>query len=95
MSVRPLHDFLFIERSEADEKTPGGLYIPDKAQKKPHRGKVIYAGPGKKNDAGQIIPMDVQPGDVVLYADGVGVDVNVDGRPLVLISEQAVLAEIM
>lgn len=91
MSVRPLRNQLFVKRAESEEKI-GSLYIPDKAQKKASRGTVVAAGAGYRSDSGAWISCDVRAGDVVLWADGAGVDVYVDGEKLVVISEDIVIA---
>jgi chaperonin GroES len=88
--IRPLDNMLLIRRAESEERTPSGLYIPDKARTKSHRGVVIAAGLGRSTETG-FVAVEVEPGDTVLFAEGVGVDVQVDGEPLVMLSEDAVL----
>ncbi len=92
MKVRPLHDRLLIERIEEDEKTLGGIIIPDTAKEKPMQGKVIAAGKGKVGDDGKLIPLDVGKGDRVLFGKYAGTEVHVEGKEHVIIREDDVLA---
>ena len=92
--IRPLGNHLLVRRASAEERSPGGLYIPDTAQKPPQRGVVVAAGPGRKNEAGTLIPNDVVEGDVVLFAEGLGRDIKVNGETLVVISEDLILATV-
>ena len=89
--LRPLSNNLLIKRAESEEKTPGGLYVPDKAQEKPHRGRVIAAGPGYHTDNGTFVPTSCEPGDIVVFARGTGVEVTLDGETYTIVSEDAVL----
>lgn len=91
MKIRPLGNNLFIRCAAADETSRGGIIIPDTAQKRPHRGTVVAAGPGVRNDHNEIVPNDVRAGDVVLFGEGLGRDVTVDGETLVIISSDLVL----
>lgn len=90
--LRPTFNNLLIRRAAAEDKTPGGLYIPDKAQNKPHRGTVVAAGRGYVNDSGAFIETTVKAGDVVLFGAGLGVEVQVDGENLILVAEDGVMA---
>lgn len=89
--MRPLSNNLLLKRAQAEEKTPGGLYVPDNAQKKPHRGRVVAAGPGYHTDNGVFVATTCQVGDIVVFADQVGVEVSLDGEIHVLVSEDAIL----
>jgi chaperonin GroES len=92
IKVRPLHNRLIIERLEEDEKTAGGIIIPDSAKEKPQQGRVVSAGPGKRDDKGNLIALDVQEGDRVLFSKYSGSDVKLDGDDYLIISEDDVLA---
>ncbi len=90
--VRPLHNRLIVERLEEDEKTAGGIIIPDTAKEKPSQGKVIAAGPGKRDDKGNLVTLDVHEGDRVLFSKYAGSEVTLDGQDYLIISEDDVLA---
>ena len=90
--VRPLHNRLIVERLEEDEKTAGGIIIPDTAKEKPSQGKVISAGPGKRDDKGNLMPMDVREGDRILFSKYAGSEVTLDGSEYLIIAEDDVLA---
>ncbi len=90
--VRPLHNRLIVERLEEDEKTAGGIIIPDTAKEKPSQGKVIAAGPGKRDDKGNLVTLDVHEGDRVLFSKYAGSEVTLDGQDYFIISEDDVLA---
>ncbi len=90
--VRPLHNRLIVQRLEEEEKTRGGIIIPDSAKEKPQQGKVIAVGPGKRDDKGNLVAMDVQKGDRVLFSKYSGTDVKLDGDECLIISEDDVLA---
>jgi chaperonin GroES len=92
--VRPLDDRVVIEPLEADEKTTGGILLPDTAKQKPQRGRVVAVGPGKLNDKGQRITLSVQKGDEVIYGRYSGSDVEVDGRDLKILRETDILAKV-
>ncbi len=92
MNIRPLHDRVLIDRIEAEEKTSGGIIIPDSAKEKPSEGKVVAVGSGAKDDSGKIIPMDVKKGDKILFAKWGGTEVKVDGKELVILKESDILA---
>ena len=94
MSLRPLHDRLIIKRSEPELKTASGIVIPDSAGEKPEQGEVLAVGPGKRNDKGELIALNVQPGDRVLFGKYTGQTVKVDGQDLLVIREDDVLAVI-
>ncbi len=90
--VRPLHNRLIVRRIEEDDKTSGGIIIPDSAKEKPQQGDVIAAGPGKRDDTGNVRKMDVQRGDRVLFSKYSGSEVSLDGDEHLIISEDDVLA---
>jgi chaperonin GroES len=90
--IRPLHNRLIVKRVEEDEKTAGGIIIPDTAKEKPQQGRVIAVGPGKRDDSGNVIAMDVQKGDRVLFSKYSGSEVNLDGEEHLIVTEDDVLA---
>ena len=92
MKLRPLHDRVIIKRLEEERKTASGIVIPDTAAEKPDQGEVLAVGPGKKNEDGKIVPVDVKVGDKVLFGKYSGTEVKVDGEELVLLREEDVLA---
>lgn len=89
--LRPLDDRLLVEPEGASDKTAGGIIIPGTAQQRPYRGKVLAKGPGKRNKKGQIRPLDVGVGDLVLYPEFAGTQVTLDGADFVLLREEEVL----
>jgi chaperonin GroES len=94
MQIRPLHDRLIVKRLEEEEKTKGGIIIPDSAKEKPIEGKVIAVGGGKLNKNGKKIPLDVKKGDRVLFARYAGTEVKIDGEEHLMMREDEVLAVI-
>lgn len=92
MSIRPLHDRVLIERIAAEEKTAGGIIIPDSAQEKPSEGKVVAVGNGIKDDSGKVTPLDVKAGDKVLFGKWGGSEVKIDGKELIILKESDILA---
>ncbi len=94
MKVRPLHDRLIVKRLEEEEKTKGGIIIPDTAKEKPIEGKVIAAGEGRLNKDGKKIPMEVKTGDRILFAKYAGTEVKMDGEEYLMMKEDDVLAVI-
>ena len=92
MKVRPLHDRILVERVEEEEKTKSGIYIPDSAKEKPQKGKVVAAGNGKVNDKGERVKLDVKEGDYILFQKYGGDEIKVDGKELVIMREEDVLA---
>ena len=91
MAFAPLHDRVLVERIESDEKTAGGLIIPDSAKEKPAEGLVVAVGAGAKDDDGDRIAMDVKPGDKVLFGKWSGTEVTVDGEELLIMKESDIL----
>jgi len=94
MTFRPLHDRVLVEPLGAEEKSAGGIIIPDTAQEKPMEGKIVAVGNGYKNDDGKIIPLDVKAGDTVLYGKYAGTEVRVDGEDMLIVKESDILAVI-
>jgi chaperonin GroES len=92
MAIQPLHDRIVLEAAPKEEKTAGGIILPDTAQEKPQRGKVLAVGPGKRLDSGQLAPVDVKPGDTVLYGKYSGTEVTVDGKDYIILRAEDVLA---
>ena len=91
MKFRPLHDRVLIESLESEEKTAGGIIIPDTAKEKPQEGKVIAVGPGAKSEDGKNIPMDVKVGDRVLFGKWSGTEVKVDGKEYSIMKESDIM----
>ncbi len=92
MNIKPLHDRIIVEAAAKEEKTSGGIILPDSAQEKPQRGTVLAVGPGKRLDSGQLAPVDVATGDVGLYGKYGGTAVSVDGKDYVILRAEDVLA---
>ncbi|MEX0873608.1 MAG: co-chaperone GroES [Actinomycetota bacterium] len=93
-SIEPLEDRVVIRSLEAEEITSSGLVIPDTAKEKPQEGEVIAAGPGRLDDNGKRVPMEVKPGDRVLYSKYAGTEVKIDGEELLVVSSRDILARI-
>ena len=91
MNFRPLHDRAVIRRLNAEEKTAGGIIIPDTAQEKPMEGLVIAVGPGARNEQGQIVPLDIKAGDKILFGKWSGTEVKVGGEDLLIMKESDIL----
>jgi chaperonin GroES len=91
--IRPLHDRVIAKRLEEEEKTKGGLIIPDTAKEKPHEGKVIAVGPGKNED-GKVIPVDVKAGDRILFSKYSGTEIKLDGEEHLILREDDILGVI-
>jgi len=91
MHFRPLHDRVLMRRIDAEEKTAGGIIIPDTAKEKPQQGEIIAVGPGARNEQGQLVPLDVKPGDRVLFAKWSGNEVKIDGEELLIMKESDLL----
>jgi chaperonin GroES len=94
MKIRPLHDRIVIKRVAEEEKTTGGLFIPDTAKEKPARGVVIAVGQGKRDDDGKRIPLDVKKGDEILFGKYGGTELKLDGEEHIVLRENEVLAVI-
>ncbi len=91
MKFRPLHDRVVVRRITAEEKTRGGIIIPDTAQEKPMEGEVIAAGPGSRNEAGVIVALDVKAGDRILFGKWSGTEVKLDGQELLIMKESDIM----
>ncbi|MFL5157276.1 MAG: co-chaperone GroES [Microvirga sp.] len=91
MKFRPLHDRIVVKRIDAEEKTAGGIIIPDTAKEKPQQGEVIAVGPGARNEQGQLVPLDVQVGDTVLFGKWSGTEVKIDGEDLLIMKESDIM----
>ncbi|KRP89050.1 MULTISPECIES: co-chaperone GroES [Bradyrhizobium] len=91
MHFRPLHDRVLVRRIDAEEKTAGGIIIPDTAKEKPQQGEVIAVGPGGRNEQGQLVPLDVKVGDRVLFGKWSGTEVKIDGEELLIMKESDLL----
>jgi chaperonin GroES len=91
MGFRPLHDRVVVRRIAADEKTAGGIIIPDTVKEKPQEGEVVAVGPGARNEAGAIVPLDLKPGDRILFGKWSGTEVRIDGEDLLIMKESDVM----
>jgi len=94
MNFRPLHDRVVIEPLDREEKTAGGIIVPDTAQEKPMRGKVLVTGPGARGEDGALVPMDVKKGDNVLYGKYSGTEVKIDDKDIVIMREDDIMGVI-
>jgi chaperonin GroES len=91
MKFRPLHDRVVIRRIDAEDKSAGGIIIPDTAKEKPMQGEVVAVGPGARNEAGQIVALDVKPGDRILFGKWSGTEVKIDGEELLIMKEADIM----
>ena len=91
MKFRPLHDRVVVRRIEGEEKTKGGIIIPDTAKEKPQEGEIIAAGSGARDESGKLIPLDVKAGDRVLFGKWSGTEVKIDGEDLIILKESDIL----
>ena len=91
MKFRPLHDRVVVRRVDAEEKTLGGIIIPDTAKEKPQQGEVLAVGPGKRDEAGKLLPLDVKTGDQILFGKWSGTEVKVDGEDLLIMKEDDIM----
>jgi chaperonin GroES len=91
MKFRPLHDRVLVRRIEADERTKGGIIIPDTAKEKPQEGEIVAAGPGARDESGKLIPLDVKTGDRILFGKWSGTEVKIDGEDLIIMKESDIL----
>jgi chaperonin GroES len=94
MNFRPLHDRVVVQRIDAEEKTKGGIIIPDSAKEKPQEGKILAVGPGGRDEAGKLIKPDVKVGDRVLFGKWSGTEVKIDGEELVIMKESDIMGVI-
>jgi chaperonin GroES len=91
MKFRPLHDRVVVRRLDAEEKTAGGIIIPDTAKEKPIQGEVVAVGPGARGDDNELVPLDVKPGDRVLFGKWSGTEVKIDGEDLLIMKESDIM----
>ncbi len=91
MKFRPLHDRVVVRRIESNEKTAGGIIIPDTAKEKPQEGEVIAVGPGARDESGKLVPMDLKAGDRILFGKWSGTEVKLDGEDLLIMKESDVM----
>ncbi|HET7879624.1 MAG TPA: co-chaperone GroES [Acetobacteraceae bacterium] len=91
MKFRPLHDRVVVRRLEAEEKTAGGIIIPDTAKEKPMEGEIIAVGPGARDETGKLVPLDVKDGDRILFGKWSGTEVKLDGEDLLIMKESDIM----
>ena len=91
MSFRPLHDRVLVRRIDADEKTAGGIIIPDTAKEKPMEGEIVAVGPGARDEKGTLVPIEVKKGDRILFGKWSGTEVKIDGEELLIMKESDVM----
>jgi chaperonin GroES len=94
MKFRPLHDRVVVRRIDAEEKTKGGIIIPDTAKEKPQEGEVVAVGPGARDDSGKVVALDVKAGDRVLFGKWSGTEVKIDGEDLLIMKESDLMGVI-
>ena len=94
MQFRPLHDRVVVRRIEAEEKTKGGIIIPDTAKEKPQEGEIIAVGPGARDESGKLVPIDLKAGDRILFGKWSGTEVRIDGEELLIMKESDVMGVI-
>ena len=95
MAFRPLHDRVVVKRLEGEDKTKGGIIIPDSAKEKPQEGKIVAVGPGARDESGKLVPLDVKAGDRILFGKWSGTEVKVDGEDLLIMKESDVLGVVV
>ena len=91
MKFRPLHDRVVVRRVDAEEKTKGGIIIPDTAKEKPQEGEIVAAGPGARDESGKLVPLDVKAGDRILFGKWSGTEVRIDREDLLIMKESDVM----
>mgnify|MGYP000392021163 CR=1 FL=1 len=91
MKFRPLHDRVVVRRIDAEQKSAGGIIIPDTAKEKPQQGEVVAVGPGGRDEQGRLVPLDLKVGDTVLFGKWSGTEVKIDGRELLIMKESDIL----
>ena len=94
MKFRPLHDRVVVKRIDADDKSAGGIIIPDTAQEKPSQGEIVAVGPGGRDEAGKLLPIDLKVGDKVLFGKWSGTEVKIDGEDLLIMKESDIMGVI-
>ncbi len=92
MKFRPLHDRVVVKRIEEEQKTAGGIIIPDSAKEKPQEGEVVAVGPGARNEKGDVVPLDVKVGDRILFGKWSGTETKIDGQELLIMKESDIMA---
>jgi chaperonin GroES len=95
MKFKPLHDRVLVRRVGADEKTAGGIIIPDTAQEKPMEGEIVAVGDGARDENGKLVPLDVKPGDRILFGKWSGTEIKIDGEELLIMKESDVMGVIL
>ena len=95
MKFRPLHDRVVVRRVESEEKTAGGIIIPDTAKEKPQEGEIVAVGPGARDESGKLVPLDVKAGDRILFGKWSGSEVKVDGEELIIMKDSDILGVIV
>jgi chaperonin GroES len=95
MKFRPLHDRVVVRRIEAEGKTTGGIIIPDTAKEKPSQGEIVAVGPGERDEAGRVIPIDLKVGDRVLFGKWSGTEVKIDGTELLIMKESDIMGVVI
>jgi chaperonin GroES len=91
IKFRPLHDRVLVRRVESEQKTAGGIIIPDTAKEKPSEGEILAAGPGARDESGKLVPLDVKPGDRILFGKWSGTEVKINGEDLLIMKESDVM----
>ncbi len=91
MKIKPLHDRVIVRRLKEEEKTKGGIIIPDSAKEAPAEGEIIAVGPGKKDEAGKLWPVDVKKGDKVIFSKYAGTEIKIEGEELLIMTEEDIL----
>src|SRR6202023_3024312 len=94
MKFRPLHDRIVIRRLEGEDKTKGGIIIPDTVKEKPQEGEIIAVGPGARDESGKLVPLDVKKGDKILFSKWSGTEVKIDGQDLLIMKESDIMGVI-
>ncbi len=94
MKIRPLQDRVIVKRLEEEQKTAGGIIIPDTAKEKPQKGEIVAAGPGKRNEDGKVTPLDIKAGDKVLFSKYAGTEIKVEGEELLMMREDDIMGVI-
>ena len=94
MKFKPLHDRVVVKRIDAEEKTKGGIIIPDTAKEKPQEGEVLAVGPGGRDESGKLVPIDLKPGDRILFGKWSGTEIKLDGEELLIMKESDVMGVI-
>ena len=95
MKFKPLHDRVLVKRIEQEEKTKGGIIIPDTAKEKPQEGEIIAVGPGGRDDDGKVVPLDVKAGDRVLFGKWSGTEVKIDGAEVLIMKESDIMGVLL